>query len=154
MSQMYFQVTVNTTHAFITGKDPSGENSLTYLFNWQFGEWYPMEPFPDTVMIDYCGLLDNPDAGLEVAVGNFIYNLEGDNWRQAPELPQRYQLTASAQLEDGIAMLGGVKAGTEYDYVYKFSEDNYQWQLLDEHLAISRERMGTVAVPEDFLNCQ
>jgi len=151
------QVTINDTHVFIAG----GYNDQSvYVTNWVTEEWMAMEDVPAEERFgEHCGLLRNPNYGPEILMADgrfsFIFSLTTETWREGPLMPEDIKLPTYQQLDDGILAIGGhFYQGRAVDTVYKFSEDTYQWELLDVTLSQPSFHLTTAAVPEDFLSCQ
>jgi len=150
------QVTINDTHVFFTGLVASEE---TYLFNWETEEWITLESNPHPYSNVPCGLLNNPDYGPEVIYAvsfherTFIYNLANDAWREGPPFPQKLSMPSYARVEDGLITVGGSVEFTDYGVVYKFKEDTYEWEMLNQTLSWYRSSFASVTIPDDFVNC-
>jgi len=145
------QVTVNSTHVFITGGNTYG----TFMYNIDLEEWIILEDSPVPLVEGACGLLENPTFGPEILVArsqkSYIFSLTDLTWRDDPEfpLPKVTMNLSYAQLSDGFAAIGG--SGTSE--VYKFSQDSYSWERLDDELTRPRESAASVAIPGQFLRC-
>jgi len=145
------QVTVNETHVFLATR-------TAFLYNWQLDEWTEVDYVPEEIVLGSCGVLNNPNFGPEVmfAAGelSFIFSLSDLEWRDGPKLPEDVVNTGSVQLADGFAAVGGLvydgPIGESIDRIYKFSEDTYEWELLDQRLSVPRNGLVAVAVPESF----
>jgi len=92
-----------------------------------------------------------------IAAGNkaFIYSVKNSSWRSGPTLPEPLIDLTSAQLEDGFLAMGGrIPNEKDSKTVYKFSEETYQWSLIEnEILEKARYDATAVAVPDSFLQC-
>jgi len=155
------QVNVNDTHIFFTGGFTTPES---YLFNWETQEWITLATVPRSTTEAICGLLNNASHGLEILYAfttnadryTYIYNFEDDEWREGSIMPEILWDSSSVQLEDGVVSLGGrlnIATLRKYDLIFKFREDTYEWETFDQHLIAERDSFPSVAVPDDFLDC-
>jgi len=146
------QVTINSTHVFFAGANPA-----TFTYEWDTRTPTILEDPPTSFDEGACGLLNNPSIGPEVlwaeGVYSFIFSLTDLEWREGPQLPEPIVDLSYAQLEDGFIAAGGDTGSPDYDTVYKFSEETYEWELLNQRLSVPRRFMSAVAVPRDFFGC-
>ncbi len=148
------QLTVNSTHVFFM------DSYHAYMLEYQTETWTELDsPFTSRIYPS-CGLINSPENGLEVVTAGYgtseIYNVNDDLWRDGPEETPYFYVAGFAQLEDTFVVVGG-HGPDEWEYldsVYVFDNVDYEWDLLDQRLAIPRsDYPGVVAVTEDFLNC-
>jgi len=147
------QVTVNSTHIFVTGYPTTD----TFLLDWQQQKWTVLKDIPRLMYSPACGLLENPEYGPEVLVTvedfAFIFSLTDLEWRLGSSLPEPFSDLAYAQVRDGFLAIGGFGVFEPSDKIYKFKESSYKWVLERSRLEVPRVIPAAVGVPDDFLNC-
>jgi len=148
------QLTINSTHIFITGY--SGTEA--FILDWENQDWFMVDDIPVVELRPSCGFLESSQFGSEilVAVGrySYIFSLTNLIWRDGPALPQLTVNLGYAQVSGGFLAIGGDVNGSLQDTVYKFSEDSYEWKLLENSkLEVPKSLVAAVAVPDEFLNC-
>jgi len=156
--------TTKTEHCQLTLDDErvfvGGGAGDTWTFDWQTREWTILADMPDVLFSGACGSLNNPELGREVLVasgyGAFFYNFERNEWREGPPLPEKIEYVSYAQLDDGFLAIGGAYRYPDLsvvDTIYKFSEDTYEWTLLEQRLSEPRKSTASAVVSEEFLYC-
>ncbi len=154
------QLTINSTHVFFQ-EDASGHGPNTYLLDWNSQTWTELPGYVGDRFYASCGLINNPENGLEVVVTSEgtsdIFNFNDMTWRPGPDFVDYVYESGYAQLRDTFVLVGGDKNGDELfwpDTIYLFDHLNYEWILMDQSLQMPRESYaGVVAVPDDFVNC-
>jgi len=144
------QVTLNATHVFITG---GYVDSQTMVLNFLNMQWTFLDDLVVKHRGEVCGLLQNPNYGDEVLVGDgtgiYLFSLNSLTWRDAP-VSSPYGGSFSANLDRHALRMGGTYMGDEQGAIYKFSEANYNWINAEERLALERHSAAAVAVPNSF----
>ncbi len=149
------QLTINATHVFFT--DMAGSRR-SYLLDWRRQTWTDLPTMPRYRDDPSCGLINNPDNGLEVVVVEDgyteIFNFNDLEWRNGPTAPDIDE-AGSAQIGDTFVLVGGEdSSGYPIDSIYQFDHLNYDWILMDQRLDYPRENYpGVVAVPDEFVSC-
>ncbi len=148
------QLTVNHTHVFFATID----QQPSYLLYWPDLTWTELPPLTKSYSYPSCGLINNPDNGLEAVfmgeTNTEIFSFMNLTWRDGP--PLTYVAAAgSAQLSDTFIIAGGQNAQwNPIDTIYKFDHINYQWVLQCRHLQNpAKFYPGVVTVPDNFVNC-
>jgi len=145
------QVTINSTHIFFTG----GFSLDTFMYNIESEEWITLENAPMDFASPACGLLQNPSIGPEILVvhfaRSFVFSLTDLQWRDEPQLalPISVERPSYTQLSDGFVAVGGSHSSV----AYKFSQETYEWEQLEEELTTEIEYLSSVALPGEFLSC-
>jgi len=148
------QLTLNETHVFIAARF----STSAFMFNWETQEWITLDPVSWYMPQGMCGLLDHPENGKEILIADDmhgrIFSLTSETWREGPTLPGNTIRSSSAPVEDGFLAIGGnFRNGQFLDTIYRFHQDSYEWELLDQKLRQERASAATATVPESFLNC-
>ncbi len=100
------QLTVNSTHVFFA----DNFNSPSYLLNRYEGTWMELPPMNERREYQICGLINNPENGLEAVVYEDgvteIFNLNDLTWRYGPPL-RLLERSGYTQLTDTFVIVGG-----------------------------------------------
>jgi len=152
------QVTVNSTHLFITGGFVT-PNPETFFLNIETGEYTILEENSIAFGVSACGLVDNPNGVQEIILTesgrSFAFSLDDLSWRDAPEKPINGNFMTSLQLSDGFLAISGLSLlGGRLEEIYKFDSKSYSWIELGEKVQIPRIFSSAAFVPNSFLNCQ
>jgi len=153
------QVTLNSTHFFITG---GGYDDVdTYIFNYGSLEWNNQQKLPEIMASAACGLVLNENGEQEIVIAKdfstFVFSMANSEWREGPLLPQSFTNGASVQLRDTFLIVGGRNSvdDTIMNTIYKFDNIDFEWvRLEDADLEIARMDAAAVAIPADFFNCE
>ncbi len=151
------QLTVNSTHVFFGNKEGSYPS---FLLNWENQEWTELPTRTNGGYFPSCGLINNPENGLEAVVvedgHSDILNFNTLQWRAGPSLEYSFDRSGSAQLTDTFVVVGGSNyAGTDtLNTIYQFDHINYDWILLSKKMQIKRQGyFGVLAVTDDLVSC-
>ncbi len=155
---MFCQLTLNYTHVFFA----DGGNDYSYLLDWYAKTWTPLPPMPLSFSYPSCGLINNPENGIEAVLqggtSSLIFNFNDEAWRDGPEFRDA-DGAGYAQLTDTFVVLGGYgKVGEvnedPLDTIFIFDHLNYEWILMDQKLRVPRVGYpGVVPVPDNFVSC-
>ncbi len=153
--QYLCQLTINSTHVFfVNGVD----DDPAYLLNWDTKQWTELLPMNEYHYYPSCGLINNPENGLEVVVvengETEIFNFNDLTWRAGPVVDY-VDHAGFAQLENTFVVVGGVDSNNDVtDTIFLFDHINYDWILHSQRLATPRDSYpGVLAVPDDFVSC-
>ncbi len=149
------QFTINSTHVFFVETYLTGQS---FMLDWFAETWTELPGMTVDRTYPSCGLIKNPENGLEVVVVQSgvseIFNIRDESWRTGP--PVEYFFDAGfAQIGDTFVIVGGLGTGDEeLDTIYKFDHINYDWILMTQRLEVGRYAYpGAVAVPDEFVTC-
>ncbi len=150
------QLTVNSTHVFFADTWDSG---TAYLYDWHRQTWTELPPMIRDRNHPSCGLINNPENGLEVVILedaiSEIFNFNDLSWRTGPPV-MSISDAGFTQLGDTFVVVGGIGGWDPYpddlDRIYMFDHINYDWIYLS-NLQDARYYPGVVAVPDDFITC-
>ncbi len=145
------QLTINSTHVFFAG------NGYAYLYDFVAFHWTEIPAMSTLRSYPSCGLLNNPDNGLEAVVAedetSEIFSFSALSWRDGPEAPG-FDYASAVQHGDTFVVVGG-NHGIPLDTIYQFDNVNYEWILMSQHLDVARDGYpGVVAVPDSYVSCQ
>jgi len=152
------QLTLNNSHVFF-----AGDSVNAFILDWERQEYVILEDMPDGFTYPNCGLVNNPFFGPEVVMAKgerpaHVFSLTDLTWREARSMPEDIYLASEAQVDGGFLAMGGYIAGSNpwvpQDSIYKFDDESYDLELLDQRLEIPVWTAGAVAVPDEFLRCQ
>ncbi len=149
------QLTVNSTHVFFAM--PYSPSS--YLLDWYEETWTELPPTTVGNGNQMCGLINNPENGLEAVIVedgySEIFNFNSLAWRDGPTL-EPFDQAGFAQVGDTFVLVGGwsYEKQRSLDTIYRFDHLNYEWILMEQHLQIPIQSFpAVVAVPDDFVSC-
>ena len=71
------------------------------------------------------------------------------SWIYGPDLPLSIETGNAVQYENTFIVVGGYASGW-LDTLYKFDVDNWTWILLDERLALDKDRTAVIMVPDEY----
>ncbi len=149
------QLTINSTHLFFA----SDKNNPSYFLDWEQDIWTELPSMTQGVYLPSCGLINNPENGLEVVVATVgsseIFNINTMQWRAGPSLGQIFA-AGVGQLTDTFLLVGGenYSGGSPLHTIYQFDHINYDWVLLHNRLGLGRKGyLGVVTVTNEFVTC-
>ncbi len=144
---VHCQLTLNSTHVFFVqfNRDPA------YLLEWETLTWTELPSFTQDMTILSCGLIYNPENGLEAVVTHGdvseIFNFGTLQWRPGPS-GEHHSYAGHTQHGDTFLL-------QSQDEIYMFDNINYSWVNMGKLLQTPRSDFpGLITVPDEFVSCE
>ncbi len=149
------KVTINSTHIFF-----ASHYDQPYLYDWFEDEWTELPEFSQGNYWPACGLINNPENGLEIVIDSgsfsYIFNLSTLEWRDGPYKPLGdFDRAGLAQLTDTFVEVGGGNGSHDaMNTIVLFDHINYEWIVIDQLLEVPRGNFpAVVAIPDGYISC-
>ncbi len=163
------QVTVNSTHVFISDVRDTGS---TYLLNWNSQDFTTMPQLQRHRWNPACGLSWSQERGMEIVVAGLfvrgawqekhgtsdIFSLSSQAWREGPEFDvEGHALvgTQAVQIGNSFALVGGWYYDCYSTQVLRYDPEQEVFVILNVTLKAARAFHTAVHVPnaEAIFNC-